>query len=63
MSQGRPSSTEGYADEAEILVRQYETISFVDVHRPMWTTPSLEGTEKPPPSRAPHRGMANRCHR
>jgi protein-L-isoaspartate O-methyltransferase len=29
----RPSGTEGYADEAEALVKQYETISFGDVHR------------------------------
>ncbi|HUN42644.1 MAG TPA: class I SAM-dependent methyltransferase [Acetobacteraceae bacterium] len=28
-----PSGTEGYADEAETLVRQYESIAFADVHR------------------------------
>ena len=30
---GRPSGTEGYADEAEALVKQYESISFGDVHK------------------------------
>lgn len=29
-----PSGTEGYAEEAELLVRQYETISFSDNHAP-----------------------------
>ena len=29
----RPSGTEGYADEAEALVTQYEKISFAEVHR------------------------------
>lgn len=29
----RPSGTEGYADEAERLVKQYESIPFSDVHR------------------------------
>ena len=29
----RPSGTEGYADEAEALVKQYETISFAEAHR------------------------------
>ena len=29
----RPSGTEGYADEAEELVKQYERISFTEVHR------------------------------
>jgi SAM-dependent methyltransferase len=29
----RPSGTEGYADEADALVKQYEKISFGDVHR------------------------------
>ena len=29
----RPSGTEGYADEAEALVKQYEKISFAEVHR------------------------------
>jgi len=28
-----PSGTEGYADEAEALLRQYESIAFADVHR------------------------------
>jgi SAM-dependent methyltransferase len=32
MSQ-RPSGTEGYAEEADALLRQYESISFADVHR------------------------------
>jgi SAM-dependent methyltransferase len=29
----RPSGTEGYADEVEVLVKQYESIAFDDVHR------------------------------
>ena len=29
----RPSGTEGYADEAPALVRQYESIAFAEVHR------------------------------
>ena len=29
----RVSGTEGYADEAEALIRQYESIRFEDVHR------------------------------
>jgi SAM-dependent methyltransferase len=29
----RPSGTEGYAEEAEALVKQYETVSFAEVHR------------------------------
>jgi protein-L-isoaspartate O-methyltransferase len=29
----RPSGTEGYAEEAEALTKQYESISFADVHR------------------------------
>ena len=29
----RPSGTEGYADEAEALVKQYESIPFTEVHR------------------------------
>ena len=33
MSDERPSGTEGYANEAEALVRQYEGIAFADVHR------------------------------
>jgi SAM-dependent methyltransferase len=28
-----PHGTEGYADEADALVRQYESLSFADVHR------------------------------
>jgi len=28
-----PSGTEGYAEEAETLVRQYESVAFADVHR------------------------------
>ena len=30
-----PSGTEGYADEADALVRQYESISFADAHAPV----------------------------
>jgi SAM-dependent methyltransferase len=33
LSAGRPSGTEGYADAAEALVVQYESIAFADVHR------------------------------
>ncbi len=33
MSGAGPSGTEGYAGEAESLVRQYESLSFADVHR------------------------------
>jgi SAM-dependent methyltransferase len=33
MASNRPSGTEGYDDEAEALIRQYESISFPDVHR------------------------------
>ena len=33
MKSRRPSGTEGYADEADALMRQYESISFTDVHR------------------------------
>jgi SAM-dependent methyltransferase len=33
MSGDRPSGTEGYADEAEALVQQYESILFADVHK------------------------------
>ena len=33
MPGGRPSGTEGYSDEAEALVQQYESISFGDVHK------------------------------
>jgi SAM-dependent methyltransferase len=29
------SGTEGYADEAEALVKQYESISFAEVHKPV----------------------------
>jgi len=29
----RPRGTEGYSEEAEALVRQYESISFADLHR------------------------------
>jgi SAM-dependent methyltransferase len=29
------SGTEGYADEADFLFQQYESISFADVHRPV----------------------------
>jgi protein-L-isoaspartate O-methyltransferase len=29
------SGTEGYADEADALVKQYESIAFTDVHRPV----------------------------
>jgi protein-L-isoaspartate O-methyltransferase len=29
----RPSGTEGYADEAPTLARQYESIAFAEVHR------------------------------
>jgi len=44
MSAVSVSGTEGYADEAEALVRQYESLSFADVHRQVMhlspTTPS-----------------------
>jgi SAM-dependent methyltransferase len=33
MSGTRPSGTEGYADEAEVLLQQYESVSFADVHK------------------------------
>lgn len=33
MSNAVPSGTEGYAGEAESLIRQYESLSFTDVHR------------------------------
>jgi SAM-dependent methyltransferase len=33
MVKDRASGTEGYADEAAALVKQYESISFADVHR------------------------------
>ena len=33
MAVSRPSGTEGYADEAEALVKQYEKVSFAEVHR------------------------------
>lgn len=33
MASDRPSGTEGYADEADALVIQYESVSFADVHR------------------------------
>jgi SAM-dependent methyltransferase len=33
MPENRPRGTEGYADEADALVRQYESLSFADVHR------------------------------
>lgn len=33
MASKRPSGTEGYADEAEALIKQYESISFTDAHR------------------------------
>ena len=29
------SGTEGYADEAEALIKQYESISFAEVHKPV----------------------------
>jgi len=29
----RPSGTEGYADEAPVLARQYESIAFAEIHR------------------------------
>lgn len=32
---GRASGTEGYAEAADALVKQYESISFADVHRPV----------------------------
>ena len=37
-----PSGTEGYAEQADALVRQYESIAFADVHRdvlPLMPTP------------------------
>ena len=33
MPENRPRGTEGYADEADALVRQYESLSFAEVHR------------------------------
>jgi SAM-dependent methyltransferase len=33
MASGRVSGTEGYAEEAEALIRQYEKLRFADVHR------------------------------
>jgi SAM-dependent methyltransferase len=33
METARASGTEGYAEEAEALVKQYESINFADVHR------------------------------
>jgi SAM-dependent methyltransferase len=33
MPENRPRGTDGYADEADALVRQYESLSFADVHR------------------------------
>jgi len=33
MASGRVSGTEGYAEEAEALVEQYERLPFADVHR------------------------------
>jgi SAM-dependent methyltransferase len=33
MALDRPSGTEGYANEAAALVKQYESIAFADVHR------------------------------
>ncbi|MGO8916763.1 MAG: class I SAM-dependent methyltransferase [Stellaceae bacterium] len=33
MSSDRPSGTEGYADEAEALIKQYESLSFAEIHR------------------------------
>jgi SAM-dependent methyltransferase len=33
MPDNRPRGTEGYAGEADALVRQYESLSFADVHR------------------------------
>ncbi len=35
MPAGRPSGTEGYADEVGALVKRYESISFTDVHKPI----------------------------
>ncbi len=40
-----PSGTEGYADEADALVRQYESISFTDAHA------SILPLLPPPPAR------------
>ena len=34
MSRTGPSGTEGYADQADTLVRQYESITFADAHAP-----------------------------
>src|ERR1700719_2737872 len=33
VASSRPCGTEGYADEAQALMRRYESISFTDVHR------------------------------
>ncbi len=45
MSMSRPSGTEGYAEQAEMLIRQYESISFAEVHR------NILRLVPPPPSR------------
>lgn len=33
MPQGRPTGTEGYAEAADALFQQYESVAFADVHR------------------------------
>jgi 2-polyprenyl-3-methyl-5-hydroxy-6-metoxy-1,4-benzoquinol methylase len=44
MASDRPSGTEGYAEEAEVLIRQYEAVSFQDVHRQvLHLMPSVPG--------------------
>lgn len=35
MARSGPSGTEGYSDEVDALVQQYESISFTDVHAPI----------------------------
>lgn len=42
---GRASGTEGYADEAAVLLRRYESISFADYHR------AVAHLFPPPPAR------------
>jgi len=35
MARSGPSGTEGYSDEVDALVQQYESISFTDIHAPI----------------------------
>jgi SAM-dependent methyltransferase len=44
MASGRVSGTEGYAEEAEALIEQYEKLRFADVHRAvLQLTPTTPG--------------------